>query len=211
MTETNSQTIPTSENPVLAGASSALPLFEAIQPGHVLPALKAALDEARRQVDGICNQKSPSWESLMQPLEAIDERLGRIWGPVSHLNSVCDSDALRPVYQEGVAKMSAWSTELAQNESLYAALAALEQSGEELNREQGMALKLALRDFRLAGAELKGAAKGRFKTIQMRLSELSTAFEQHVLDATQAYELHIEDEQQLAGLPPSVRDAAAQR
>ena len=199
------------KNPLLASAQAPLPLFDDILPGHVLPALEVALTDARAEVEALCEQAHPTWESLMQPLEAVEERLSRIWGPVVHLNAVCDSEELRPVYQQGVAKMAEWHTELAQNERLFRAMQRLEIEHPPADTARKRALELALRDFRLAGAELEGEAKSRFKAIQMRLSELSTGFEQHLLDATRAFELHLTDTADMAGLPESVRDAAAQR
>jgi len=200
-------------NPILKGVSTKLPLFDAIKPEHVLPALEQALHEARQTVAGLAELPDPSWGSLMVPLEALDERLSRVWGPVTHLNAVCDSDALRPVYQQGVAKMAEWGSELAQNEALYAAMKKVRERDDytSLSHERQQVLEHALRDFRLSGAELAGDAKGRFKAIKMRMSELATSFEQHVLDATRSFELHLEDEADLAGLPESVRDAARQR
>ncbi len=200
-------------NPILKGASTTLPLFDAIKPEHVLPALEQALHEARQTVAGLTELAEPTWDSLMMPLEALDEYLSRIWGPVVHLNAVCDSEDLRPVYQQGVANMAEWSSELAQNEALYAAMKTVRQRDDftELNHERQQVLEHALRDFRLSGAELEGADKARFRAIKMRMSELATSFEQHVLDATRAFELHLTDEADLAGLPASVRDAARQR
>ena len=101
----------TTTNPILKGVSTELPLFDEIRPEHVLPALEQALDEAHRTVVQLTELDDPAWDSLMKPLEALDERLSRIWGPVTHLNAVCDSEALRPVYQQGVAKMAEWSAE----------------------------------------------------------------------------------------------------
>jgi oligopeptidase A len=200
-------------NPILKGASTKLPLFDEIKPEHVLPALEQALHEARQTVAGLTELAEPTWDSLMVPLEALDERLSRIWGPVTHLNAVCDSDALRPVYQQGVAKMAEWGAELAQNEALYAAMKKVRERDDfaELSRQRQQVLAHALRDFRLSGAELEGDAKDRFKAIKMRMSALATSFEQHVLDATRSFELHLENESDLAGLPDSVRDAARQR
>jgi len=200
-------------NPLFQAISEPLPDFDAIRPEHVLPALEQALQEARQCVAGLLTEKATGWRSLMQPLEAMDEKLSRLWGPVTHLNAVCDSDALRPVYQQGVAMMAEWQTELAQNKALYAAMRTLRNSAayEAMSMEQQQVLQLALRDFRLAGAELTGKAKKRFKAIAMRSSELATRFEQHVLDATRAFELHLIDEQDIAGLPLSVREAARQR
>ena len=202
-----------SSNPLIQALSAPLPHFENIRPEHVLPALEHILKEARQEVAGLLSEKEPDWESLMQPLETMDEQLSRIWGPVGHLNAVCDSDAMRPVYQQGVALMSEWQTELAQNEALYAAMQRLHDSDAftTMNHERQQVLKHALRDFRLSGAELTGKAKARFKAIAMRTSELATTFEQHVLDATRAFELHLSKEEDIAGLPDSVRDAASQR
>jgi len=141
----------------------------------------------------------------------MDDEMDRLWGPVSHLNSVCDSETLRPVYQQGVQALSAWHSEQAQNEALYQAIAALETSQTSLNQEQRAWLEQTIRDFKLAGVALPEADKQRFTTILMRLSDLGTRFEQHVLDATRAFELHLDDTADLAGLPESVIQAAAQR
>jgi len=200
-------------NPILQGADTDLPLFDKIKPEHVLSALDQALTDARQTVNGLAHLSDPSWETLMAPLEALDERLSRIWGPVVHLNAVCDSDALRPVYQQGVALMAEWGAELAQNEALYAAMKKVRGRDDftALSHERQQVIEHALRDFRLSGAELAGEEKARFKAIRMRMSELATTFEQHVLDATRSFELHLTDADELAGLPESVRDAARQR
>ncbi|GAV19594.1 oligopeptidase A [Mariprofundus micogutta] len=209
MTENTSLT----DNPILDSITAELPLFDAIQPEYVLPAIDAVLAEARQAVSELIEQSDPDWDSLMLPLEVIDERLGRVWGPVGHLNSVCDSDELRPVYQQAVAKMTEWSSELAQNEELYAAIRKVAERHDftDLSAERRQVVEHALRDFKLSGAELEGEAKARFKAIQMRLSELTTAFGQHVLDATQAFDLHLSDEADVAGLPESVLASASQR
>ena len=200
-------------NPILQGITTELPLFDQIRPEHVLPAIDAELDRARQVVTGLTDISNPDWDSLMLPLEQIEESLGRVWGPVSHLNSVCDSDELRTIYQQGVAKMTEWSSELAQNEALYAAIRKVADRDDfpSLSQERRQVIEHALRDFKLSGAELEGDAKARFKAIQMKLSELTTAFGQHVLDATQAFELHITEAADVAGLPESILASAAQR
>jgi oligopeptidase A len=200
-------------NPLLEGVSAELPLFNEIWPEHVLPALEQGLDEARLTVAGLTGIDDPDWGSLLLPLEALDERLGRIWGPVTHLNAVCDSEELRPVYQQGVAKMAEWSAELAQNETLYAAIKKVRERADfsDLSRERQQVIEHTLRDFRLSGAELEGTKKVRFKEIKMSLSDLATTFEKHVLDATRAFKLNITDEADLSGLPESVCDSARQR
>jgi len=200
------------DNPLLISIDAALPLFDKILPEHVLPALDYVLQKQHECIQTLIQQEKPNWDTLIIPLEEMDEELSRVWGPVSHLNSVCDSDELRKAYQQGVQKTSEWHTELAQNEALYAGLKYVEQhqSG-SLNDEQKEFLTQSIRDFRLSGAELTGDAKQRFKEVRLRLSELTTTFEQHVLDATRAFTLLITDKADLAGLPESACDAAAQR
>jgi len=206
-------TIEHTTNPLLKGVTAALPLFDEIRPEHVLPALEQTLDDARQTVQALTELDAPDWDSLMQPLEALDEHLARVWGPVSHLNSVCDSDALRPVYQQGVAKVTEWSSELAQNKALYQAIKTVRHSAAfaTLSRERQQVIEHSLRDFRLSGAELEGDEQARFKALRMRMSELGTEFEQHVLDATRSFTLHLTDDADLLGLPESVRRAAQQR
>jgi len=201
-------------NPLLEGMHAPLPLFDRIRPEtDAPPALDTVLKENRIRLEELTRLADPAWHSLLAPLEALDERLGRVWGPVTHLNAVCDSDALRPVYQQGVQKVTAYYTEQAQNEALFAAIKQVRARPDfaALDHERRQVIEHTLRDFRLSGAELEGAAKARFKEIQMRLSELGTQFEQNVLDATRAFDLHLEDEADLAGLPDSIRAAAAQR
>lgn len=206
-------TLSPSDNPLIQGIRAELPLFDQIRAEHVLPALAHALSNARQQVNALTAIEDPTWTGLMQPLEAMDEMLGRVWGPVTHLNAVCDSDEMRSVYQQGVAQMSEWHTELAQNEQLYAAMRKIHERPDFalLSRERQQVLEHALRDFRLSGAELEGESRTRFKSIMLRLSELSTTFSQHVMDATQAFELHLTNAADIAGLPESVSAAAAQR
>jgi len=203
----------TATNPILKGITTELPLFDDIKPEHVLSAIDAELNRAREIVSVLIEVADPDWDSVMLPLEKIEESLGRVWGPVGHLNSVCDSEELRPIYQQGVAKMTEWSSELAQNEALYAAIRKVSERDNfaGLSGERRQVVEHALRDFKLSGAELEGDAKKRFKEIQMSLSELTTAFGQHVLDATQAFELHITDENDVKGLPESILASAAQR
>jgi len=210
MNETTTDLI---SNPILQGLTTELPLFDQIKPEHVLPAIEAELAQARSTVAELTQIADPDWDSLMLPLEVIEERLGRVWGPVSHVNAVCDSDELRPVYQQGVAKVTEWGSELGQNEALYAAIRKVSERDDfaSLSEQRQQIVNNALRDFKLSGAELEGAAKTRFTEIQMRLSELATNFSQHVMDATRAFELHLTDEADVAGLPESVLASAAQR
>jgi oligopeptidase A len=118
------------------------------------------------------------------------------------LNGVLNSEALRAAYNQCLPLLTAWNTELAQNEQLYRAYQEiLEQQSTQLNPAQRKLLQNALRDFRLAGIGLPEAAKQQFKTLMERLAVLQSKFDENLLDATNAWTRHITDAAQLEGLP----------
>ena len=185
--------------------ANTLPAFDTINPAASITALSESITAAKQDITALLQQADFTWGNLMQPLAIIDETISRLWGPVSHLNSVCSSESIRPVYQEGVSLMTEWGTWIAQQEALYQAVFALSESTEfaALSQAQQTAITHTLRDFRLAGSELKGEAKERFAAIKMEMSKLTTTFGDHVLDATQAFTMLLTDQDDLAGLPES--------
>lgn len=199
------------QNPLLN--FEALPYFSAIQAEHVLPALKTVLDKNRTEVGVLSQIKTPTWESFAEKTEDLEERISRVWSPVSHLNAVKDSDELREAYQEGISLLTQYSSEMGQNQPLFNQFKKLKASSEfaGLNIEQQKIIDNSLLDFKLSGAELSEQAQTRFREIDQRLSELSNQFGRNVLDATQAWQMHITDEAELSGLPKSAIDLAAQQ
>ena len=198
-------------NPLLE--THELPPFSAIKPEHVEPAIRQLIDENRahreRLLDGL---SQPTWDNFVAPLEAEEDRLEQAWSPVSHLNAVVNSEALREAYNASVALLTEYNTEVSQDRRLYEAFQAIADSPEydQLNQAQRQSIDYALRDFRLGGVALEGEAKKRYGQIKKRLSELSTQFANNVLDATQAWYKHFTDPQDLAGLPDSALEQAAQ-
>jgi len=192
---------------------SGLPRFRAIRPEHVTPALDALLVENRRLREDILGQAGRyTWENFAQPIEDMNERLSRLWSPVSHLNAVTNNEALRAVYNENLPRLSDYYTDLAQDERLYAAYKQIVMSPEypALSQAQKKILDNTLRDFRLAGAELSPEKKARFKDIQKELSTVASTFSDNVLDASEAWDLLVTDEADLAGIPESGRAMARQ-
>lgn len=107
-------------NPLLTPFS--LPPFSAIKPEHVVPAVTKALDDCRAAVESAVAHGAPySWENLCQPLAEVDDVLGRIFSPVSHLNSVKNSPELREAYEQTLPLLSEYSTWVGQHEGLYKA------------------------------------------------------------------------------------------
>ena len=204
----------TPNNPLLTLLDTGeLPDFSTIAPEHAETAVDQVIGEARQAVDrAIAEAVDPSWENLVAPLETAEDRISRAFSPVSHLHSVVDSPAWREAYQACLPKLTAFSSELGQNTALFEAVQRLRDSAtfENLNAAQQRVANDMRRDFRLAGVALDADAKARFAEISQRLSELSTAFQQNLLDATQVWRKQITDETRLAGLPDSARALLAQ-
>ncbi len=188
-----------------------LPRFDLFQPDQVTPAIAQLLDDARRVVSQLEAADAPAgWDQFVVPLEAVTEKLGRAWGVVGHLNAVVDTPELRAAYNENLPKVTEFWTELGQNLKLFEKYKALQASPEyaTLPAARKKIIDNAVRDFRLGGAELPDDSKARFAEIQEQQAALSTRFSENVLDATNAYELIIDDEARLAGLPDDVKQAA---
>jgi oligopeptidase A len=198
------------DNPLLG--AHRLPPFSRIRPEHVVPAIDTVLDDCRGDVAGIVASGATDWEDLAASMEAVDERLGRTWSPVNHLRAVADEPALREAVNVCLPKLSEYATEIGQNATLYRAYETLEASADAagLDGAQRTIVKNTLREFRLAGVALPAAEQARFKALSARLAELSSRFEENVLDATQAWRHRIEDESALSGLPQSARTLAAE-
>jgi oligopeptidase A len=198
-------------NPLLAQAE--LPPFSAVRPEQVLPAIDAVIADYRAAVDALAapGGAEPTFESLMVPLERHEERLGRTFAPVSHLHGVKDSPELRAVYGEAVERITEHGTEVGQNDKLFRAVERL-RAGDgfsDLDRARQMLVEDSLRGFRLSGVALPPDERARFKAIQTELSKLETAFEEAVLDATDAWTRPVLDTE-LAGIPESGRALLAQ-
>jgi len=198
-------------NPLLS--LDGLPDFTTIKPEHLLPALTQTLDDLRCQLKQLEQVTGPTWASVMVPLAQMDEQLARVWGPATHLNAVCDSDAMRDAYQQGVKLVTAWYSEISQSRTLYHAVQAVHKGAvlSGLDGEQRQALAHAVRDFRLSGVALDDDGQAELRTMQLRLSELTTDFEKHILDATRAFSLLLTNADDLCGLPQPLQDAAAAR
>ncbi|WP_429162816.1 oligopeptidase A [Aeromonas media] len=198
-------------NPLLTMDS--LPPFSQIQPDQVQPAVTQAIADCKQKIADVLAQKEPhTWDSLIAPLEEVNDRLSRIWSPVSHLNAVQNSEALRAAHDACLPLLSEFQTYVGQHEGLYQAYLALSESDDFLllSGAQRKEIQNTLRDFRLSGIGLPAEAQQRYGEIQSRLSELASRFSNNVLDATQGWSKLVTDEAELAGLPASAQAAARQ-
>ncbi len=196
----------TESNPLLA--DGALPAFAQIRAEHVVPAIDAILAGYRAGIDALTAPAAPrDFEHVMLACERLGQRLARAWAPVSHLHAVADSPELRAAHEQALEKITAFESELGQNRALYAAVLAVADAPgfAQRPRPERALVEHALRDFRLAGVALEEPARTRFREIASELAILATDFSNAVLDATEAWHLHVTDERDLAGIPESGR------
>ena len=141
---------------------------------------------------------------VLEQIDTLENQMSESWGVLSHLNAVMNNTETREVYQSLLPSLSEYYTKLGQHTALYQTYQHVHDSSlfESFPAAQQSAIKLALRDFKLSGVALEGEAKERYAQISARLSQLSSDFSNHVLDATQAYFKPL-TEQQLKGLPES--------
>ena len=202
----------------LAHASIALPDFAQLTIDQLKQQVEQALGHAKQQLEQVPAQFESSQQALdlIFELDHAENNLQQAWGMLSHLNAVKNSPELRELYQQILPSLSDYYTQLGQNQGLYQAYQLIQNSADfkNLSVAQQSAIQLAIRDFKLTGVALEGEAKQRYADISARLSELSSHFSNHVLDATQAWSMPL-TEQQLQGLPESsvalLQQLAAQR
>ena len=191
---------------------AALPRFSDIQPNCIEPAIKALLDKNRERMQLLlANNSGFSWDNLMQPLEDMNNELHNTWSPISHLHSVMESAPLRDAYNKTIQHLTTYHTEISQNEPLFRAITAIAESPafNSFTPEQKKIIENDLRDFKLAGIHLPADKKARLAELNQELSRLTTKFSENLLDATNAWTLHITDGNQLTGLPPQALQLAA--
>ena len=200
----------TNENPLLE--LTTLPRFDAIRPEHVEPGMRALLAELEQQLGDLEAQAKPAWEHLVEPLERMTDRLERRWGVVGHLMGVRNSDELRTAHEAVQPDVVRFSMRLGQSRALYGAARELRDGAAlaQLDAGQQRIVDSLVRDAELAGVGLEGAARERFNQIQLELAELATQFGNHVLDATKAFHLDLTEPEEVAGLPQSALELAAQ-
>lgn len=195
-------------NPLLQ--VSELPLFSVIKPEDVLPAVQNRIDHLRATIAQIIEKGLFDWDHLMAPLDEAEDLFARTWSPISHLNAVKNSPELRAAYESCLPILSEYSTWAGQHEGLFKAYKSLKASPQfaTLSTAQKTAIENSLRDFELSGIGLSKEKQARFGEIKAQLSELSSQFSNHVLDATMGFSKLIQEEAELKGLPQSALEAA---
>ena len=197
-------------NPLLT--DDLLPKFDHVRTEHMETAIDQILSENRMKISQLAGQEDPTWDTLAQPMQAMEDKLSNAWSVISHLNGVMNSDDLRKVYKNCLEKLTEYSTEVSQNEALcnaYKKLAAREDF-RDLSDAQRKSVDNTLRDFHLGGVDLPEDKKKQYADLSRELSELSNKFSDNVLDATQHWFKHITGVDELAGVPETAIESAKQ-
>lgn len=188
------------------------PVFSAIDPSEVAEQVRHAITHCKEIIAESVAKAEVSFVNVVSKLEEADDTLSKLFSPISHMNSVLSSNALRAAHDACLPLLSEYSTFVGQHQGLcdlYKALAE-SQEFETLSVARQKVVTNAVRDFELSGVALPVDKKKQYATTSARLSELASQFSNNVMDSSLAFSKHVSDEQELAGLPQSALDAAAQ-
>ncbi len=166
--------------------------------------LNTLLNAQRTIIKDITDSKDNSYKKVLKPLQDLDEELGLFFIPLSHLNSVMNSNETQKAYEDSLPLLSKFSSEIAQNEALFQKIEQIKAKSDESKT----VVAHEIRDFVLSGVKLAKKEKERMEELSLKLSNLSNNFSQNLLDASNNYELIIEDAKDVEGMPQSDIDAA---
>jgi peptidyl-dipeptidase Dcp len=202
-------------NPLLArwtGPYGGVPPFDKVKVEHFKPALEAGMAETLAEAEKIAAQKAPpTFENTIVPMEKADRTLNRVAAVYGVHSSTLSTPEFQALEQEMEPRLAAFRDQITQNEKLFARIAAVYETRDKgsLTPEQKRLTWLYYTGFVRAGAKLDAAAKKRTAEINQRLASLYTSFSQNVLADENDYVTLLETQADLAGLPPSLVDAAA--
>ena len=165
--------------------------------------LNKRVEENNKKIDELLKIKEKTYSNFVKPLGMMDEYLEQFFTPLSHINSVNNTEKTQEIYADSLPIITEYSTKLSQNLNIYKAYKEIYSNEKNLNQEQKKVLELNIQNFELSGAHLDEKTKERLQEINIRKSELSNDFSQNVLDATSAYEYIITDERDVEGIPHS--------
>jgi len=166
--------------------------------------LENILDENRKKIADLLKIENKTYKNFVLPFQEIGESINDFLTPIFHIDSVKNSEITTKVYEECIPVISKYETEISQNENIYNALINIQSKGNSsLNNIQNKVLENEIRDFKLSGCHLENDKKKRLEEISLRLSELSHKFSQNLLNATNAFEMIIDNFEDVKEVPAS--------
>jgi len=185
--------------------------FSQLKNEHFKPAFKEAIRKAKVEIDKIANNnEKPTFENTIEALEFSGYTLERITSIFFNLNSAETNDEIQKIAQEVSPWLSDFSNDIRLNEILFKRIKSIydDQKSSDLSTEQNTLLDKKYKSFTRNGANLNDNDKAKLREIDKKLSKLSLKFGENVLAETNAYELHISNENELKGLPDGAKEAA---
>ncbi len=198
------------EDPVLD--PSFLIRWSALAPDVVEPSMDRALDRAEQDLAAIEGRAgAPTFDDTYLALDEATDRLNRAWTRITHLQAVADSPPLREAYNRVLPRVSAFFARIPLRPALWAKLRSFGDSpgAGSLPPVRARFVAETLAEFREAGADLPAPARARLEAIHIELAQLTQRFAENVLDATNAWQLVVDDERRLTGLPAHAKARAA--
>lgn len=202
-------------NPLLqewVGPYGGVPPFDQVQIAHFRPALEAAMAENLAEIERIAtNAAAPTFENTVAAMERAGRTLDRVHTAYGIWSATLNRPEFQAVEREMAPRLAAFSDQITQNEALFERINTVYNSPDKETRtpEQQRLIWLYHNNFVRAGARLDAESKARLSEINQQLAGLFTRFSQNVLADETDQLLVLRDEAELAGLPQSLRDAAA--
>ena len=187
--------------------------FSKIDNDDYLPAFIQAIKEAKAEIDEITNNsETPTFENTIEALDFSGEQLDLISSIFFNLNSAETNDTIQKIAQEVSPLLSEFSNDITLNETLFKRVKAVYDIKDtlDLNTEQNTLLDKKYKGFSRNGANLSEDKKTRLREIDKVSSQLKLKFGENVLAETNAFEMHLTNEEDLAGLPEGAKEAAQQ-
>ena len=190
------------------------PKWSELKPDSIRQDITLALEESEKNLQRIrdLNPTEVTFSKTVKALERATSTLDEAWGLVTHLDSVCNSDELRKAHNDILPAVSEFGAKIPLDSNLWNSIQAFakHEDAEKLESVDRRLLEETLKDFREAGADLTEDKRSRLQEISSELAKLTQKFSENVLDATNAWQMIVEDENQLKGLPETAIDAARQ-
>lgn len=186
--------------------------FKKISHEDFVPAMEMALEKGRKEIDQIVLQKSePDFNNTILALENAGDDLSRISKILFHLNSAEKTPEIQEIVKKVTPLLTDYRNDISLNEKLFDRVKKVWNLREQitLDKESEMLLEKTYKSFARNGALLSDEDKQTLRDINQKLSDLSISFSENVLNATNEYSLHIENEEDLSGLPDFVKEAAS--
>jgi len=175
------------------------------------PALKEAIDTTKNEVEAIVsNSEVPNFENTTEALDYVGKKLDRITSVFFNLNAAETSPEIQEIAKEVSPWLSEFKNDMILNTALFERVKVVynQMTSLNLNPEQTMLLEKQYKGFSRNGANLNDSDKEQLRKVDAELSKLSIEFGERVLADTNAFEMHLTNEEDLAGLPDGVKEAA---